>query len=318
VGGNEFSAISSVPIMKTDWMQVLFTLFRICALYTTASAVISSIGAEALKRLRLWATRRSRLCLIYGVSDDTAAFGTDLLSKKAGAVVYVSAAAPASAASSIDRAGCLLRSDSHALNPDKKFLKSLHDDSWFYVNGEVLSIKPLSKLEKIYNGSVGGNASMLVGIASQPDRLIGEKDVEALVTFGAVLSIHFEDNLALESSMQGNRKLDDLHAPARALPDKEGFWHSGDNPEGAELILDMGDEYDVDRVVLSENIRTGQQIEKFALYVEKEGKWKKVETGTVIGRKHICELDLSIRTRRVKLVILKTRKFATIKEFSVY
>ena len=44
VGGNEFSAISSVPIMKTDWMQVLFTLFRICALYTTASAVISTIA----------------------------------------------------------------------------------------------------------------------------------------------------------------------------------------------------------------------------------------------------------------------------------
>lgn len=191
-------------------------------------------------------------------------------------------------------------------------------DSWFYVNGEVLSIKPLSKLEKIYNGSVGGNASMLVGIAPQPDGLIGEKDVEALVTFGAVLSIHFEDNLALESSMQGNRKLDDLHSPTRALPDKEGFWHSGDNPEGAELILDMGDEYDVDRVVLSENIRTGQQIEKFVLYVEKEGKWKKVETGTVIGRKRIIEMGIHIRTRRIKLVILKARKFATIKEFSAY
>jgi len=191
-------------------------------------------------------------------------------------------------------------------------------ESWFYVNGEVLSIKPLSKLEKIYTESVGGNATMLVGIAPQPDGLIGEKDIETLVTFGAVLSIHFDDNLALESTMQGNRKLDDLHSPTRALPDKDGYWHSGDKPEGAELILDMGDDYDVDRVVLSENIRTGQQIEKFALYVEKEGKWKKVETGTVIGRKRIIEMGYSIRTRRIKLVILKARKFATIKDFSVY
>ncbi len=191
-------------------------------------------------------------------------------------------------------------------------------DDWFYKKGNVLSIKPLSKLQKIYEGSVGGNASMLLGIAPHPDGLISEKDIETLVTFGAVLSLHFEDNLANDSTMQGNCKLDDLHAPSMALPDKPGYWHSGNDPKDAELILDMGDEYDVDRIVLGENIETGQQIEKFVLYVEKDGKWKKVETGTVIGRKHICELELSIRTRRVKLVILKTRKFATIKEFSVY
>lgn len=191
-------------------------------------------------------------------------------------------------------------------------------DDWFYKKGNVLSIKPLSKLQQIYDNSVGGNASMLLGIAPHPDGLISEKDIETLVTFGAVLSLHFEDNLANDSTMQGNCMLDDLHAPSRALPDKTGYWHSGNEPKDAELILDMGDEYDVDRIVLGENIETGQQIEKFVLYVEKDGKWKKVETGTVIGRKHICELDLSIRTRRVKLVILKTRKFATIKEFSVY
>ena len=140
VGGNEFAAISSVAVMQTDWMQILFTLFRICALYTTASAVISSLGAEALKRLRLWATRRSRLHLIYGVTDDTAAFGNDLLAGKKGAVVYVSSATPASAAAAIDRAGCILRSDAHALTPDKKFLRSLG-----LGTGRELTLYALSK-----------------------------------------------------------------------------------------------------------------------------------------------------------------------------
>ncbi len=191
-------------------------------------------------------------------------------------------------------------------------------DSWFYKQGQVLSIKPLSKLEKVYNGSVGGNANFLLGLTPQPDGVIGEKDIETLATFGAVLSLHFEDNLAVDSSMQGSCQLDDLHSPARALPDKQGYWHSGNDPKEAELILDMGDDYDADRVVLCENIETGQQIEKFALYVEVDGKWKKMETGTVIGRKRICEFKYPIRTRRIKLVILKTRKFATIKEFSVY
>ena len=191
-------------------------------------------------------------------------------------------------------------------------------DSWFYKQGQTLSIKPLSKLQKVYDGSVGGNATFLLGLTPQPDGIIGEKDIETLATFGAVLSLHFEDNLALDSSMQGSCQLDNKHAPSMALPDKEGYWHSGVEPKNAELILDMGDEYDVDRVVVCENIETGQQIEKFAVFAEVGGKWKKLSTGTVIGRKRICEFKNTVRTRRVKLVILKTRKFATIKEFSAY
>ncbi|MBR6619180.1 MAG: alpha-L-fucosidase [Clostridia bacterium] len=191
-------------------------------------------------------------------------------------------------------------------------------DGWFYKKAENLSVKPLSKLQKIYEGSVGANASMLLGICPRPDGVIDEKDVETLMTFGAVLSLHFEDNLALDSSMDGNCQLDDLHSPTRALPDKQGYWHSGYNTKKPEIILDMGDDYDVDRIVLKENVETGQQIEEFTVFAEEEGKWKKLCEGTVIGHKRICELKYHHRTRRLKLVIDEFRSFATIKEFSVY
>ena len=191
-------------------------------------------------------------------------------------------------------------------------------DGWFYRKSENLSIKPLSKLQKVYEGSVGGNGSMLLGISPRPDGMIDEKDVETLMTFGAVLSLHFEDNLALDSSMTGNCKLDDLHAPSRALPDKQGYWHSGYDTQKPELILDMGDDYDVDRILLRENVETGQQIEEFTVFAELDGKWKKLCEGTVIGHKRLCELKATVRTRRLKLVIEKTRKFATIKSFEVY
>lgn len=189
---------------------------------------------------------------------------------------------------------------------------------WFYTKDDDYTVKPLSKLMKIYNTSVGANASLLLNIPPQPDGLINEHDVETLATMGAVLALHFEDNLALDSKMSGSCQLDDLHSPSRALPDKSGYWHSGADPEDAELILDMGDDYDVDRVVLKENIETGQQIEKFTLFYETEGKWKKLCTGTVIGHKRICELDRTVRTQRLKLVINKTRLFATIKSFEAY
>lgn len=191
-------------------------------------------------------------------------------------------------------------------------------DSWFYKKSEDILVKPLSKTESVYLGSVGANASMLVGVAPQPDGKLSEKDMEALLTFGAVLTLHFEDNLALDSTMQGNCMLDDLHSPTRALPDKKGFWHSGYGVKKPELILDMGDDYDVDRIVLQENVQTGQQIEEFSLYAEVEGKWKKLYENTVIGHKRICELKYHVRTRRMKLVIDEHRGFATISNFSMY
>lgn len=191
-------------------------------------------------------------------------------------------------------------------------------EGWFYRKGEDISVKPLSKLQRIYEGSVGANGSLLLGFCPQPDGRLNEKDIEALVTFGAVLSLHFEDNLALDSSMSGNCKLDDLHAPERALPDKKGFWHSGFNAKKPELIIDMGDDYDVDRVVLKEHIQTGQQIEEFVLFAQIGNKWKKIYKGTVIGRKRIAELKYTTRTRRVKLQITKMRDFATIDSFELY
>lgn len=191
-------------------------------------------------------------------------------------------------------------------------------DGWFYKKAQDITVKPLSKLEKVYEGSVGANGSMLLGLSPQPDGLLCDKDVETLMTFGAVLSLHFEDNLALDSSMSGNCQLDDLHSPTCALPDKLGYWHSGFSVKKPELILDMGDDYDVDRVVIKENVATGQQIEEFTVYVEQDGKWKKAAEDTVIGHKRICEFKYHMRTRRIKLVIEKFRGFATVQCFEAY
>ena len=123
VGKNEFGAISSVPFMKTAWMELFCMFVRICALYTTASAVVATIGREALKRLRLWLSRRGTVHIIYGSSDDALSFGRELAQKKQGIVVFVSDKASSSAA--ITAMGCVLKSDNHALSADERFLRSI-------------------------------------------------------------------------------------------------------------------------------------------------------------------------------------------------
>ena len=54
VGLNDHSAISAAPFMQIPWVQILCTFAQICSLYATASAIIKSIGANVVKKLRLW------------------------------------------------------------------------------------------------------------------------------------------------------------------------------------------------------------------------------------------------------------------------
>lgn len=189
---------------------------------------------------------------------------------------------------------------------------------WFYHPDDDYNIKPLTKIMQIYYNSVGANASLLLNLSPMPEGKIHEKDVETLLSVGAQLEIDFNENLAEDSIMTDNRHLDEKHTGQAALiNDPDEYWHSGDDPEGAELILDLGDEYDIDKIVLGEHIRTGQQIEKFTLYAKIDGKWKKLAAETIIGYKRICRFD-EIRVRYFKLVINKARCFATISKFEAY
>lgn len=189
---------------------------------------------------------------------------------------------------------------------------------WFYHEEDDYNIKPLTKLMDIYFNSVGANANLLLNVPPMPNGKINEKDINTLLSIGAQLDIEFNENLAEDSIMTDSQHLDDLHTGQMILKESsDSYWHSGENPENSELILDLGDEYDIDKIVLGEHIRTGQHIEEFELYAQLKGKWKKISEGTVIGYKRICRFK-EIRVRYFKLVIKQARCFATINKFEAY
>lgn len=125
VGKMDLGSISAAPLMAHTGMQVLFWFVHLLALYATASAAITTVGAEALRKLRLWMARRGRLDLIYGVNDETLALGKRILQQKQGAVVFIDAKADPANAAAIAKAGCVLRSDDSAIRADAAFLKSV-------------------------------------------------------------------------------------------------------------------------------------------------------------------------------------------------
>ena len=142
--------------------------------------------------------------------------------------------------------------------------------------------------------------------------------METLLSVGAQLEIDFNEDLAADSVVTDSCRLDDKHSGQKALSDFPGeYWHSGDDPDGAELVLDLGDEYDIDKILLAEHIATGQQIEEFSIYVKLGGKWKKIANETVVGHCRICRFK-EVRAQYFKIVIEKARCFATLERLEAY
>ena len=196
---------------------------------------------------------------------------------------------------------------------------------WFYHEKEDYAVKPLAKLRDMYYKSVGANASLLLNIPPNPEGKIAERDTETLLSLGAQLKIDFKENLAEGSTITASQSRDDLHAGQMALdPNPERYWHSGPLEKPAELILDLGEDFDINKIVLQEHIATGQQIEKFSLWwdsnVEGKGKgpkWERIAQETVIGHKRVCLFN-ERRVQRFKLVIEEARGFATLQGWEAY
>ena len=125
VGTNNYDAIASAPFMQTQWMQIICAFTQICSLYATASALITSIGAKALKQLRLWFGRRKHLHLIYGTNPNALHFGKALVAQKRGVILFVDPQPAATADAAISDMGAVLRSDAAALAGTVAFLRRI-------------------------------------------------------------------------------------------------------------------------------------------------------------------------------------------------
>ncbi|MCR5150708.1 MAG: alpha-L-fucosidase [Clostridiales bacterium] len=189
---------------------------------------------------------------------------------------------------------------------------------WFYHESDKYSVKPLNKIMDIYYNSVGSNACLLLNVPPNKEGKISSEDTDLLLSVGAQLDIEFNENLALGSTLTCDRCLDKEHDSQNIIDNPgDNYWHSGYDPDGSTLLLDLGDEYDIDKIVLGEHIRSGQQIERFTLYVKTGNKWNKLYNGTVIGYKKIIRFK-EVRARYFKLVINKSRCFATLEKFEAY
>ena len=124
LGRNDFSAVNGTPLFSLPVSVFFFWLAHFCAMYATASAALTTIGAGALRRLRLWLAFWSDSTLIFGVNDDSVGFAKKL-SDGRHPIIFADDRPDSSQAGAITAMGGVLCSDAADATPTPRFLRSV-------------------------------------------------------------------------------------------------------------------------------------------------------------------------------------------------
>ena len=120
IGDADFGEIAEAPLFTSNWALAICWCLHVLAFYATSSAAISLVGANALRNLRV--RFQGHHCIIYGVTENTIAFGNESTHNS---LIYVAEEIDSVLSESILDQGNVLRTDANAWKGNEQFIKSL-------------------------------------------------------------------------------------------------------------------------------------------------------------------------------------------------
>ncbi|HUN62182.1 MAG TPA: alpha-L-fucosidase [Candidatus Sulfotelmatobacter sp.] len=206
----------------------------------------------------------------------------------------------------VDRAGYLRWRPVEADTP----LRNAH---WFWHPNDEKSLKSLAELVDTYDETVGHGAQLMLGIAPDREGRVPEADVARLKEFGEAIRQRYSHNLMKD------RKLDPtVFTTNEALDDNpETFWSAPAGSHRAMIHVTFKQPMTFDCALTMEWLNDGQHVQKYAIEVLENGKWKRVVEGQAIGHKKIDHFP-PVTAQEVRLNLLDTTSEAHIREFQLY
>lgn len=183
---------------------------------------------------------------------------------------------------------------------------------WFYHPADDNRVKTVEKLLDIYYSSVGRNGVLLLNIPPDKRGLIHEYDIKVLQDWKRIVDGTFADNV-LKKSVEAKKK------SIRSMLDNKDatYWTTKGKDTSATLEFKLPPSTSFDVIMLKENIRIGQRIEKFVLEYKDGAEWKTVTEGTTVGYKRLLKFP-PVKTDAVRLRILSSRLNPTLSEIGLY
>jgi alpha-L-fucosidase len=203
----------------------------------------------------------------------------------------------------VDRTGYLRWRPAEADTP----LRKLH---WFWHLNDEASLKSLAELVEDYNQTVGRGAQLMLGIAPDRNGRVPDADVARLKEFGEAIQKLYSHNLVKENHGQGT-------APEALDGDPDTFWSAPAGSHSAAIEVNFKEPVTFDCAVTMEWLNDGQHVQKYAIEVLENGKWKRVAKGQAIGHKKIDRFA-PVTAQQVRLHLLATSTEAHIQEFQLY
>ncbi len=191
---------------------------------------------------------------------------------------------------------------------------------WFWHATQNDSVKSLDALMRIYYGSVGRNAVLMLNVPPDRRGLFTDLDVQRLKEFGHRIRTTFATNVALGASATASSiyRGDRRFAAQKAVDGRaDTYWQAGDAHTSVELIVDLHKSAKFNRVMLGESMSVGQRVESFAVDVWTGSAWTQVAAATTIGYKRLLSIDTA-RTSRVRVRILESRAEPTLATLALF
>ena len=125
IGEDPVEIIEGSPLLEYLSVQIVFSILGFLGIFTTAGAAVSAIGANFLRRLRLYLQSSKSIAIIHPLTPKTLEFARELTGKKNTMVVFVDENPDSSCVDTAGEFGCVIRSDEEALNGSGAFLRSI-------------------------------------------------------------------------------------------------------------------------------------------------------------------------------------------------
>ena len=188
---------------------------------------------------------------------------------------------------------------------------------WFYHESENDKVRPLSELIKIYDNSVGGNATFLLNIPPNKDGLLHEEDVIRLHEIGDYLKNTYEKNLMDTANLDTNYSMAGYEIDNVRTDQYDTYYKAEDGISDCIIDISWDELVKIEHIVLKENIQLSQRIEKFCIQVKINGNYETIYDGTIVGHKKIINIK-AIHTSEIRIHILDARVAPTLSFIGVY
>ena len=126
LGKNDLSAIAGTAPVSSQAGELLFWLIHLMAFYSMASAAMITIGAEAVRHLRLILSRRGDLTIIYGINENCLKVGRECLQESGNSVVFIAADASQEVVRDINNQGMSVLTGTDAVSAAGNARRLLH------------------------------------------------------------------------------------------------------------------------------------------------------------------------------------------------